>query len=96
MDATRRNSRLDADLERLADTPDSGWLLLTILSLNGWSVTVEPGFAGKPMVVATHPSLAFPVQRLGFVADVALEVFKEAASYAPLIDPGDTQLRLLH
>lgn len=86
--------RYDRDLERLGDTPGFGWLLLEILSLNGWTVRVETGFAGQPTVIATHPALGLPVERLGRVEDVAVEVFKEAASYRRITSARDMQMRL--
>jgi hypothetical protein len=65
-------------LERLGETLDFGFFLLDILSAHGWTVAVQPAFAGGVLVIASKNG--YEIRRVGrSTVDVAGEVFAEAA-----------------
>jgi hypothetical protein len=75
-------------LERLGETLDFGFFLLDILKAHGWTVAVQPAFAGggidvdEPGVLVIASKNGYEIRRVGrSTVDVAGEVFAEAARY---------------
>ncbi len=70
-----------------------GYMLLSLLGLGGWTVGVTRAFGGGVLVLASKGP--YEVRRQGkSVADIAPEVFEEAARLARL-PATDLQLELV-
>lgn len=54
-----------------------GFLLLRLLSLNGWSVYVTAGFAGGVLVIAEHPLFGRVEKQAESVASLACDLVDE-------------------
>ena len=86
-------------IEHAGDEPETlageaGWLLLRLLSLNGWDVDVVPGFGGGVLVVARQRCSGIEVKASGAtVAECATTIVgdahrfgvRPAAEYAPRV-----------
>jgi hypothetical protein len=73
----------DEPLRRLGDGPELGKILLQPLILKGWQLERVRRFAGEPGWLFILSNGVFEVRREGeTLADVAVEMFKEAAPLA--------------
>ena len=74
-------------LERLGESPAFGSLLLDLLGCAGWSIVITGAFAGDGVLVIARRG-PFEVRRSGAtLADVAVDLFREAALLNRSIEP---------
>jgi hypothetical protein len=58
--------------------PEAGYLLLRLLSLNGWTITVRSCFAGHGVLLQAQLGDIVVFQQGNTVGEIACEVVKEA------------------
>lgn len=76
-------------IERLGDTEAApGYLLLQLLSQQGWRISILRGFGGGVIVTATKPGLPAVEKHGATVSEIAAAVVEEASTVQLLSDPG--------
>jgi hypothetical protein len=70
-------------IERLGESEAGpAYLLLGLLSRQGWFVGVTAGFAGGILVVAEHPQFGRVEKQAASVVDIAADLADECAAMA--------------